>query len=448
MVTSADYSGYLLFFDESEFRRKALSDLDEPGHIATISTVADDWPHRGVELCFISTDGVTISHVALARKGDMIVTREYRVTLYRISAIDPAGLMHGDSQHLCKWSLHVCTRAPIEVWNRIYAQASSSQIVIELNDRRIESNRRYRDDAYTTMAMERDAIGISLEISGFDRSLVLVEHELSGREPSSYIKRLRGASSGLVHEDRMIEHDAQLFQGAIGHKTDVIGTVVFSKSSGERLYVTNYNRTPVESTLGVDLVYYNELYRSFVMVQYKRMQQESGDHVFRFSKDKNYEDEFAKMYKFDIDALQAIPTNALEYRLHPGAFFFKLCPDAFFDPISPDMINGMYFPVSYWHVIGGTDETMGPKGGRRVSYDNSGRYFSNGLFAQLVRFGWIGSTNVATSLLEDVIDSSLKNGRSVTLASGRATREASNKRVKPDSLRPKPSSGRRGSRNR
>lgn len=437
MTPSKPYSGYLLFFDDDTFKRKALSDLDEPGHIATISVIADDWPHHGVELCFITTDGTTISHVALARKGDMIVTREHRVTLHRITAIEGVDLQIDELSLFCKWSLHVCTRTPVDAWNAIFARASGSPIVHELNNRRVESTRRYRDDSYTTMAMERDAIGISLEISGFDRSQVLVEREQSDSEPNSYIKRLRGVSSGLANEDRMIEHDAKIFDRLIGRPTDVVGTVVFDKPSGERLYVTNCNRTSVESTLGVDLIYYSELYHSFVMVQYKRMQRESSDHVFRFCKDKNYEKEFKMMYQHDMDAQQAAATNPREYRLHPGAFYFKLCPDAFFDPISPEMINGMYFPVSYWDIISRAGETMGPKGGRRVSYDKSGRYFSNGLFAQLVRFGWIGSTNVATGLLQDLIMQSLENGRSVTLASGRALGDTSSAKVS-RSKRPRP----------
>lgn len=37
------------------------------------------------------------------------------------------------------------------------------------------------------------------------------------------------------------------------------------------MFVMNANRTPVERTLGVDLVYWNEQERAFVLVQYKKM---------------------------------------------------------------------------------------------------------------------------------------------------------------------------------
>jgi hypothetical protein len=33
----------------------------------------------------------------------------------------------------------------------------------------------------------------------------------------------------------------------------------------------NVNRTPIEKTMGADLVYYDNTYRSHVMVQYKMM---------------------------------------------------------------------------------------------------------------------------------------------------------------------------------
>ena len=42
------------------------------------------------------------------------------------------------------------------------------------------------------------------------------------------------------------------------------------------------NRLPLEQQTGADLIYFHEKYRSFVMVQYKAMERESGEEKFRW----------------------------------------------------------------------------------------------------------------------------------------------------------------------
>ena len=55
------------------------------------------------------------------------------------------------------------------------------------------------------------------------------------------------------------------------------------ENARERLTIINCNRQKVEETPGVDLVYYNHTFKSFVMVQYKRMKRvpEVGSAAFR-----------------------------------------------------------------------------------------------------------------------------------------------------------------------
>jgi hypothetical protein len=413
------YAGYLLHFDRDKFRKKALSNLDVPGHIASLAVDTEDWAPRGFEACLISSDGVHVDHVALGRQGDMIVTGEHRIILHHLKGVSPVPLGDGDLKHFSKISSHACHRAPKDVWGRLVSgvgradsDAWNSLMV------RLEQMRQKRDEAgYDIMAMERDAIGVALEISAFDRSAELEGRERIAPGPASYITRLRDVARGKAIEDRLIEHDAIVFDALKMNRTDLIGTVVFEKQgTGERLYVTNANREKIESSLGVDLVYYNETYRSFVMVQYKRLRREGSDFVYRPNNDKSFDTELRKMLYHDERLRSAFSGNPLDFRLDPGVFYFKMCTDALYDPLSMTMIDGMYFPLRYWQATGESDAFRGVRGGRRVSYDKTGRCLSNELFAKLVRFGWVGSFSGHFEMLQECVASSLAGKRSVVVA--------------------------------
>jgi len=424
------YVGYLFHFDRDKFKKRALSELDTPGHIATISVDAEDWSPRGVEACLISADGMNVDHVALARQGDMIVTGEHRVILHHLKSVPPVEIGQAELGHFAKISTHTCCRPPEDIWLRLVARIEQAAADIWNSLMvRLDQMKQRRDEAgYDIMAMERDAIGVALETSAFDRSAELEHRERIIPGPGSYISRLRDASRDKIIEDRLIEHDAIVFDGLRMNRTDVIGTVVFEKrGTGERLYVTNANRAAIESVLGVDLVYYNETYHSFVMVQYKRLRREGQDYVYRPEHDESFAVELRKMLHYDEQLRSGGTMSPLDYRLDPGVFYFKLCMDALFDPLSMNMIEGMYFPVRYWLAASSSEAFVGERGGRRVSYDKTGRCLSNDLFSKLVRFGWIGSSSNHFVMLRDCIASSLEGNRSVIVAHntkrGRAAEE-------------------------
>ena len=91
-------------------------------------------------------------------------------------------------------------------------------------------------------------------------------------DPSEPAPFLSGLEQGQVIEDMMVSHDAKAMPGWFPEPENLIGVVKLSRRDGtEHLTIVNANRTSIETTLGVDLVYYLHSYRSFVMVQYKRM---------------------------------------------------------------------------------------------------------------------------------------------------------------------------------
>src|SRR5207249_9096367 len=109
------------------------------------------------------------------------------------------------------------------------------------------------------------------------------------------------------------------------------------------------------------------------------------------------------------------------YRLHAGFFFFKLCPAELLDPRSTEMIRGMYFPLDYWEILDKSPQILGKGGGKCITYDNSGRHFSNSEFIPLVQSGWIGSRTLTSDAITEYVNQALNADRSVMLAAKSST---------------------------
>ena len=164
--------------------------------------------------------------------------------------------------------------------------------------------------------------------------------------------------------------------------------------------------------------YYNETFKSFVMVQYKAMEREGSDNVFRLPNE-GLDRETENMLMFGIQ-LEEIKNSSLEmpsaYRLNCDPFFLKLCPRIVPDPDNIDLIPGMYLPLDYWLRLEATSQLDGKKGGKALRYENVGRYLNNTEFATFVKNAWVGTRLEHSLVLEKVIRKTLESGRAVTIA--------------------------------
>src|SRR5215207_6209297 len=68
-------------------------------------------------------------------------------------------------------------------------------------------------------------------------------------------------------------------------RSGAVGIAEFQERD-RRLTVINVNRAGVEHALGVDLVYYNHEFESYVIVQYKRMTSRADSSGYKFRPDK------------------------------------------------------------------------------------------------------------------------------------------------------------------
>lgn len=268
-------------------------------------------------------------------------------------------------------------------------------------------------------AVERDALGLSLDIFGIDRSDVFKTWD---RHASDFGKSfLNGLQEYAAYEDDIINYDVHRFPGFDSiAANDITGVVEFERADGERLTVINANRKPLERAMGVDLIYLNRRQKAFVMVQYKMMDQrseENNDQYFNPSQG-NHDSELQRLRKLkNLIAEEDVTSDLASYRFSECALFFKLCKKN--QPRNEDhsLIPGMYIPLDHWELLLSDNSTLGEKGGRQLGYHTlDRRYLNKETFVGLIQSGLIGTTGTASEKIGNFIEAAIALGHSVMYA--------------------------------
>lgn len=269
------------------------------------------------------------------------------------------------------------------------------------------------DETEPVVAYEREAVGLALQIAGIDRQEVMSEWDGDTEAPF-----LRGLSEFRVYEDAAIVNDSQVFGNWRALAPSVIGVARF-EAYGRRVTVVNANRTPIEKSLGCDLIYYTHDYNAHVLVQYKRLTKPAvGPWEFRPSSDANFEEELKRMRA--IAAPARVKDTPEHHRFGDNFCFIKFCKAATSDPFSGELAAGMYLPLDYFDKLAEAGRLKGPRGGTVVNYDNVGRWLNNSAFVGLVERAWVGTRGLTSTQLTTVIRRSLAAKHSLILAEGDA----------------------------
>lgn len=306
--------------------------------------------------------------------------------------------------------------AVIEAIRQLAPQAST--LVERFSQARTERMQRLSAKARDNLAQQKEAVLTALTIAGIDRDTVQ-EWTPSEQTPASF---LDGLPSARLREDPMVVNDLQHLPGFEVIKTYPYGAAVFeSEATSERLTVILANRLPLEEQTGTDLIYFNETYHSFVMVQYKAMERayrKSGIPLYLYRlPDAQLKEEIDRM-DCVLGALKACAPNTDigGFRLTENPFFLKLCPRLVFNPDDVGLVPGMYLPLGYWKLLENDPGIKGPKGGLRVTYDNAKRHLDNTSFTTVVSKAWVGTTPSQSQVLQDVIRATLETGKAVAIA--------------------------------
>ncbi len=251
-----------------------------------------------------------------------------------------------------------------------------------------------------------------MNIAGIDKSNAQGWDYDESEKPLSF---LDGIAQVRLREDSMIINDLSNIPGF-----DLIKSTKYSSSVFEndktRLTVLLANRLPLEELLGTDLIYFNEDFKCFIMVQYKTMEKEGDKFVFRLP-NLQFTEEISRMDSI-IQSLKSTKGNGFihDYRFNENPFFVKICPKLEFAPDNVGLSSGMYMPLDYIKMLE-TDECIkGERGGKTISYDNVGRYLDNTGFKTIIEGGWIGTNQNQSLLIEKIIKGILENGKTAVLA--------------------------------
>jgi hypothetical protein len=429
------YSGFLMVLDEVRRGWDVQFRLDERElNRFSDALSAADWKFKKIEICLLSLDGENISHVALARRGARVVTGKYRVDFFDIEPLEPvvsietleALIPSGLRQHFNKASTGQGGRVPPQTWQHLLSALKQMnpyclEQIAAMEKKRLDAEKMYRGANAVVLSQERDACFLAMDLFGLEkhsRDSMMNESNLSESysKSDSEVPFLKGLHSTIMLEDNMIDHDTTVFGDWEFIKRTQMGAKVFRRLN-QQLIIINVNRTPLESVLGVDLLYYHHLYQSYVLVQYKRLTKEDGATTASYRPlDKSYLSELQSMRSLEQLFLKS-HASLNDYRLNFGPFYFKLCPAENFQPYETDLIKGMYLPFDYWECLVKDNCVKGPRGGIAISRDNVGRYLNNTQFVQLVQSGWIGSSADDTKTITQIIRTLLESNHSVFLAS-------------------------------
>ena len=425
-------AGYVLRVPDE--RREILLDPDQPYYFSSEPSVAEPVPHfehssRGplIVFCCFAEDAIT--HIADGRKGASAGTGLVRLNLTSMQALQtpvhfqalldatPARLRAHLKGALFGGGL-VAPKTFGAVIDAMRAlEPAISSRLSRFSTQRAELLRRIPKIARQNLAEQKETLITALEIAGLRTDGVL---SWSPTEtPSRFF--LEGMPQVTLREDAMLISDSSTIPGF-----DFIQQLPFAAKSFEsapsvyprtKLTVIMANRLALEEQTGADLIYYNETFRSFVLVQYKAM--ESGDEgpEFRWRPEDQLAEEVTRMDDL-LEALKAEPADnaPASFRLHANPFFLKLCPRLNFNPDDKGLTPGMYLPLEYWKSLASDPATEGPRGGRLITYENVGRKMTNSEFITIVANAWIGTTVPQSVVLEKVIRSVIETGKTVTLA--------------------------------
>lgn len=419
-------AGYVLLVNDSaraaELAKYADSDLAFAESVPSFSIPVYD---RLIALLSLSSGEIT--HIARAKRGRLSATSRHRLNFVRTIALDekiPIGTLFEQFPIVLRNQLQGVSSAggfiPAKQWALVHERlVGTYEEAGRVIDQLVPFRERMIDEmtatARETMALEHEAAAAALRLAGFDeaeRETSLTWNPLEGGRTTSF---LDGLDAVPLREDTMIQSDMQVVPGFERLDQTKFGAVRF-ENKDTRLILLHANHQRLEETLGVDLIYYNHTYNSFVCVQYKAMEQEHSGAVFRFPK----EDLSREIERMDsvLKLLGTITRNAEPrgFRLNENPFFLKFCPRVVFEPNKPDLIRGMYLPIDYWRILEQHPTTLGPRQGRQLTFDNAGRHFDNTGFIFLVSKGWIGSNSQQSTVLGDIVNIILTGQRSVTLA--------------------------------
>jgi len=425
---TSEYSGYFLTFEPGR-TVKILESLSCFGE-ASEAFSAMDWvfERREVALLSLVPGEATIDAVVLMdrmhgsggtgklkmRMWSPVIV-EKAITPVEIADAFPA------MDRLC--TAETFRRIPYNEWNpvleaikRLRPQfAGRLEALVALREERTALAG--RDARILRLSEQRDALGLTLDIASLDRKTVLRGAHLSQIDVATSVLDLLDYQP--LHEQDLIRHDQEIFQDILSADQTRSGRFVGPGAREVRVHV--YDKKPLETVLGIDLLIYMADFESYILLQYKSMEPKSDDRgrTWSYLVDGQLLSQVQAMDRA-VAAIAEQPAQIAHamnhWRLTDEAFYFKFCETTRPDSRDDALVAGITLGHSHLKRFLDLPEARGERGGHRVGYSNCPRYLNNTQFVELARGGWIGCDRRGFAFISEVIQAGLEGGRAAMFA--------------------------------
>lgn len=440
------YSGYFLTFEPGRTSKIAES-LYYPGE-ASKSFSAMDWTFERREIALLSlTPGeVTIDAVVLMeRMHGSGGTGKLKLRMWSPIMIEQP-IKAEEIEDVFPAKARLCTaetfrRIPHVEWPTLLDAIKRQRpdltgrldLLVEMREQ--QSRLSGNDSRILRLTEQRDALGLTLDIASLDRKTILREAHLSRVGTASSVLDLLDGET--LQEQDLVRIDQQAFRGLLA--ADDTRSSRFTGPGGREVRVHVYDKKPLETVLGIDLLIFLADYESYLLLQYKSMEPKSDGEgkTWSYLVDRQLMDQIGAMDRATAAiATQPVPgADAMKHwRLTDEAFYFKFCETTRPDARDDALVAGITMGHSYLKRFLALPEARGKHGGHRVGYNNCPRYLNNSQFVDLAREGWIGCDQRGYAFISEVIKAGAEGGRSAMLAviegSGAKTSFERRKRVR------------------
>ena len=259
------------------------------------------------------------------------------------------------------------------------------------------------EGAAQILGLQKDALGIALRAGGIELDPLT---EWSARAIRGQRRFFLEGITPRYTENSIVRADFETVPGL--ELFDTRGTTVrefqSEKNPSRRMTVIMAANEPLEWKTGVDLIYFNEEYESFTMVQYKVMESAPRGPAFSLRRKDRLFRQIQRMDEvWEEVRIEDSGLNPDAFRFSRNPFFLKFCPRKPLEPDSTAMFPGMYLPLSFWKRLHGSESLVGPRGGNVLTYDNVGRWLSNSDFITLLSRSWVGTSPRESAVLKEMI---------------------------------------------
>jgi hypothetical protein len=428
-----NYGGFILTFEPGRCE-KIDSALRYFRREATETFSSSDWTFFSRELVLISLDidGLSdpdervISGAALMERTKVgAATGKLKMKLHSPVMFDePIGLGELPKKfwddELFSTSLDLRRIAP-DNWRDLLhvirvVRPKDADSLRKLEFRRSEDRRIFPSDERTERLMEqRDAIGVAIDIAGLDRARIL--RTWNPHQTSVADSALDLLDSEPLHEQDAIRQDQAVFGNLL---TQGMRHARFSSDHGREVRIHVYDRKPLESVLGIDLLVYLALYKSYILIQYKMMEKSSGaEEKWYYSVDSHLLDQLESMNKVArlFGARDPEQTSMIQWRLSDEVFFWRFCESTRQSDTEGSLVHGITLSRPHLNSFLNLPEAKRLGGTNpRIGYGNCRRYLSTSQFIDLAQAGWIGGGEGAYGFIEALLKKNQAGGRQTLLA--------------------------------